>query len=98
LKEETVPYFLLEPPKQFIHPFKGPVIERVVSSADVERLCGFRWSVGVSCSWVLKGACHIIRPKDGPITDAKAIRRHELAHCNGWPVSHPGGHLVQVGK
>ena len=20
------------------------------------------------------------------------VRRHELGHCNGWPVDHPGGH------
>jgi hypothetical protein len=23
------------------------------------------------------------------------MRRHEIAHCNGWPGYHPGGHSVE---
>jgi len=26
-----------------------------------------------------------------------AMRRHEVAHCNGWPANHPGGRWVEIG-
>jgi hypothetical protein len=80
----------LEPPARYNHPYDGPVDERVMSAAEVPALC---MSMGTSpfaaaCSVVGDGTCHIILPNDGqaPIS---TYRRHEIAHCNGWPPDHP---------
>jgi hypothetical protein len=81
----------LEPPARYNHPYGGPVDERVVSAAQVRALC---MSIGTSpfaaaCSVVGEdGACHIILPYDGQ-APVSIYRRHEIAHCNGWPPDHP---------
>ena len=33
-------------------------------------------------------ACFIVLPTDGPDPDLDRYRRHETAHCNGWPANH----------
>jgi hypothetical protein len=82
----------LEPPAQYDHPYDGPVVERVIAVAKARALCT---SLGasprsVACSWVSDGTCYIVLPKDeqAPVS---AFRRHETAHCNGWPVNHRHG-------
>jgi hypothetical protein len=30
----------------------------------------------------------VIIPRNGPVRDRGAYRRHEVAHCNGWDHSH----------
>jgi hypothetical protein len=82
----------LEPPAPYDHPYDGPVVERVIAVAKARALCT---SLGgsprsVACSWVSGGTCYIVLPKDeqAPVS---AFRRHETAHCNGWPVNHRHG-------
>jgi len=81
----------LEPPARYNHPYDGPVDERVMSAAEVPALC---MSMGTSpfaaaCSLVGDdGTCHIILPNDGQ-APVSTYRRHEIAHCNGWPADHP---------
>jgi hypothetical protein len=82
----------LEPPTQYNHPYDGPVDERVMLVAEVRALCR---SVGasspfVACAWVSDRVCHIVLPNDeqAPVS---TYRRHEIAHCNGWPANHPRG-------
>jgi hypothetical protein len=81
----------LEPPARYNHPYDGPVDERVMSAAEVPALC---MSMGTSpfaaaCSVVGEdGTCHIILPNDGQ-APVSTYRRHETAHCNGWPADHP---------
>ncbi len=80
----------LEPPAQYNHPYNGPVVERVMPEAEVRLLCMSRGADpgGVACSWLSDGACYIALPDDeqAPVS---TYRRHELAHCNGWPANHP---------
>jgi hypothetical protein len=73
-----MPLFVLNPPAQYVHHFNGPVIERVLPLAEARRVC----------AGTVKGACHLIIPRDGPVRDRGAYRRHELAHCNGWNHQH----------
>jgi hypothetical protein len=80
----------LEPPAQYNHPYNGQVIERVVPEAEVRTIC---MSMGAdllvrACSQHSNGTCYIVLPNDGgaPI---ETFRRHEIAHCNGWPADHP---------
>ena len=80
----------LEPPAQYNDPYDGPVVERVIPVAEVRALCTSQGAAprGVACSWVSDGTCHIVLPNDeqAPVS---TYRRHETAHCNGWPANHP---------
>jgi hypothetical protein len=82
----------LEPPAQYNHPYHGPVDERVMPVAEVRTLCTSVGASGpfVACAWVSDGVCHIVLPNDerAPVS---TYRRHEIAHCNGWPENHPHG-------
>lgn len=47
------------------------------------------------CAYPYKGECFIVYSYDPSGKDAKMadnVRRHEVAHCNGWPSWHPGQH------
>ena len=82
----------LEPTEQYSHPFNGPVVERVMPVAEVRSLCTSQGASprGVACSWVSDGTCYLVLPNDeqAPVS---TYRRHETAHCNGWPANHPHG-------
>jgi hypothetical protein len=86
----------LEPPEQYNHPYDGPVVERVMSEADVKPLCTSMGASpsGVACSWQSGGTCYIVLPNDyvlpnDQVAPVSIFRRHEIAHCNGWPANHP---------
>lgn len=43
------------------------------------------------CAYPFKGECFIVysySSQDRKMVDN--VRRHEVAHCNGWPSNHPG--------
>lgn len=45
------------------------------------------------CAYPRKGECYIVYSYDPSGNDkdmASNVRRHEIAHCNGWPADHPG--------
>src|SRR5262249_20099992 len=80
----------LEPPAQYNHAYNGQVVERVVPEAQVRSIC---MSMGldlltVACSWQSKDTCYVVIPNDGQ-APVDTYRRHEIAHCNGWPANHP---------
>jgi hypothetical protein len=82
----------LEPPAQYDHPYNGQVVERVMPEAEARSVC---MSMGtdlltVACSSHSNGTCYIILPNDGQAS-VSTYRRHEIAHCNGWPANHPSG-------
>ena len=80
----------LEPPEQYNHPYNGQVEERVVPVAEARTLCMSMGAdlLGVACSWQSNGVCHIVLPND-EYAPVATFRRHEIAHCNGWPANHP---------
>lgn len=78
------------PPAQFDHAPPMPVIEHVMSADEVTRLCslmlGPHAGGWLGCGRVdQNGKCYIVHVGD------KEVRRHERAHCAGWPATHPGG-------
>ena len=91
----------LEPPSRYDHPYDGLVDERVLPVTEVRVLCD---SLGAShssadasapggtaaCAWVNDDTCFIILPDD-ELAPVDTYRRHETAHCNGWPADHPHG-------
>jgi len=77
--------FVAEPPAVYVHPFSGPVIERVLPLSQARSACARRGVRSDGCAWVYKGRCYIVIPSAGaPVKDRAAYRRHEVAHCNGW--------------
>jgi hypothetical protein len=80
----------LEPPAQYNHPYNGQVIERVMPEAEVRSVC---LSMGldllsVACSsQITAPAIFSYRTMDR--RSVSTYRRHEIAHCNGWPANHP---------
>ncbi len=83
-----MPLFVLEPPLQYVHHYHGPVMERVLPLAEARRICAGRGAPADACAWIANGACHLVVPRNGPVRDRGAYRRHEVAHCNGWDHSH----------
>ena len=85
---------ILEPPPQYVYPPTVPLYVEERRLSDVGELCR---ALGVvadqdqivyGCALPGPSSCYIIIPLQGiggvgPRTYA-AIRRHEIAHCNGW--------------
>jgi hypothetical protein len=83
------------PPPQYDHTPTIPVIEHVLTSDRVDAICQARHALGwdgrapppgyrfSGCAHVTPQSCEVWRIDDG------TVRRHELGHCNGWPVDHP---------
>jgi hypothetical protein len=86
-----MPIYVLEPPPRYVHPYAGPVIERVLPLSEARSACAHMGVRADACSWVLAGTCHIVIPRNGPVKDLNAYRRHERAHCNGWTHGHGEG-------
>ena len=80
----------LEPPAQYNHPYDGQVVERVMPLAEVRTLCMSKGTPfnTLACSWQSDGTCYIVLP-NYRMAPVSAFRRHEIAHCNGWPANHP---------
>jgi hypothetical protein len=76
--------FVLEPPQEYIRPYHGQVIERVLPLAQARAACRTRGVASDACSWTSKGKCYIVIPRGGPVKSLASYRRHEIAHCNGW--------------
>jgi hypothetical protein len=83
-----MPIMVLEPPTQYAHPYHGQVIERVLPLAEARRICASMGAPADACAWTIKGKCHLVIPRDGPVKNLESYRRHEVAHCNGWNHSH----------
>lgn len=85
------------PPPQFDHAYAGPVIEQVMTAAEVSQYC--RGDFTVACMLFppsfIGDKCYIVLPKVGPGGVAQSyqdvLRRHEVGHCNGWTSKHEGG-------
>jgi hypothetical protein len=77
--------FIAAPPPQFDHAFRGRTVIQYGTYAGVAAMCG---GPAYGCSFIggQDGVCvmKLVREADSP-----RLRRHERAHCNGWPAWHP---------
>jgi hypothetical protein len=64
------------------------VIERVLPLGEARQACARMGVNADACSWVVKNTCYLVIPRNGPVKDLGAYRRHERAHCNGWSENH----------
>jgi hypothetical protein len=79
-----MPMFVLEPPAHFNHGYAGPVVEHVLPLDKARQACARMGLTTDACSWTANHKCYLVIPRDGPVRDLRAYRRHERAHCNGW--------------
>jgi hypothetical protein len=87
------------PPPEFDRPFGPPGKVIVVTARDqnhVRELCPGSKFAGsaLGCAHLTAPECKIIVAADDVIKEAgyppELVKRHEIAHCNGWPADHPG--------
>src|SRR2546423_4929862 len=81
---------VLAPPPHYDHPYRGPVVEMVMSLAQARALCRKQGVIADACSWTKSGKCYLVIPRGGPVKELAPYRRHEIAHCNGWSGRHGG--------
>jgi hypothetical protein len=80
------------PPHRYDHRPSVPVIEIVLNEAQLQQVCMGLSSpnpniIVFGCTDdKTAGQCTIYLL---PWSHIKAIRRHEIGHCNGWPADHP---------
>jgi hypothetical protein len=85
--------------KQYCHYlFRGPMtITRLKDIAGVNKICN-NPQAGLACAIRMDGVCNIFMVSDDMIRsrrpDPEDVKRHEMAHCNGWPAHHPGARFV----
>jgi len=79
------------PPPQYDYAPAIPVIEQVLSYDEVQKICPSVTGRALSgperfwgCAIKRDGKCYIYT------VDDQFVKRHERAHCNGWPGHHPG--------
>jgi hypothetical protein len=83
------------PPAIYQRAYRGALSIRQGTLAQVEHYCHTMQGIvsqyrALGCSKVDEGSCFVMIPKiGGPVTASiqAQIRRHELAHCNGWPAT-----------
>jgi hypothetical protein len=85
------------PPAIYDHAYNGRLSMHEGTMAQVEYYCHTRQGIvseyqALGCSIPEGRSCFIMIPRiGGPISASiqAQIRRHEIAHCNGWPANHP---------
>jgi hypothetical protein len=89
------------PPAEFDKPFDGRLEEFVVNDLDeLEKICRQASVLGCVRHWPVSetgpALCDLYRASDelirrhGHGLTTELVRRHEIAHCNGWHHPAPG--------
>ena len=100
-EQATVPLYTVDiPPAIYDHPFLGKVVVHNHLLSEMPKYCD-RWQT--SCAPIgvhAGGTCdiYILTPSEDNLTPAfyELIKRHEEAHCSGWPADHPGARGTEV--
>lgn len=80
------------PPAQiFDRPYAGKISTNLMSEAEIVEVCSTATGKAepFGCSFPGPAYCYIYVSSDLPQKFRKAVEHHELAHCHGWPASHP---------
>lgn len=79
---------IAEPPAVYDAPYGGSLIEIVSSQAVFDNCNG-----AIACAIRVRfpsPMCVVVLPEKLAAAAIEQLRRHERAHCNGWPAGHPG--------
>lgn len=71
------------PPAKYVRAYKGSLDLEKLSAAEAHKLCYGH----DGCAWVAFNHCNVKVNRESPHLDD--LIEHEMAHCNGWPGSHP---------
>lgn len=85
------------PPPAYDRPYQGRLELHSGTLAEVQYVCHTMEGIvssyrALGCAKKFSGSCFVMIPKIGGKVTAHMqarIRRHEIAHCNGWGASHP---------
>jgi len=85
------------PPKVYDHPYAGRLELRRGTLSEVEYVCHTMEGLvsaynALGCAKKFPRSCFIMIPRVAGTVTARMqsqIRRHEIAHCNGWGATHP---------
>ena len=82
------------PPVEYDKPYPGQLTVEEVTSAQLRTRCVSATQSSLGCAFPGKDKCHILLVSEASMRavgwTVEAMLRHERAHCNGWPQSHPG--------
>jgi len=77
------------PPARWDFPYRGKLTVEYLDGAEFTARCGPSPFLGfmAACAFIGRGSCRVVIHKSSP--NPACSLRHEIAHCNGWPRSHP---------
>src|SRR5262249_17495298 len=95
---------LVVPPPRYDHPYEGKLYMLVVTQQGVRTMCpDTTFNLGFALGCTKKrppsfeaplGTCYVYLATDAEVNKAghppSIVRRHEIAHCNGWSADHAG--------
>jgi hypothetical protein len=93
----VTPFPLYYPAVEFDRPYTGTLIFTVADdTTEVQKACNGP-GPALGCSLLYANRCLVILAPDNVIKahdwTTEAVKRHEIAHCNGWPSDHRGWRL-----
>jgi hypothetical protein len=77
----------LIPPKRFDYQFKGKLVEHPGNIHEVQMWCATMY--GEPFPYMVEGCALPMGKRCEIAYTRRQVRRHEIAHCNGWPQHHP---------
>lgn len=78
------------PPARYDHPYRGRLQTYYGGSEWLAFECRTGGRVIGGCALrARKGQCSVYINSDFDKEYQKAVLRHEIGHCNGWPRNHP---------
>ena len=101
-RAEAPKKYYIEPPAEYDHPYKGELFEWTVKDqAELRAMCPntkFNLGFALACTMPQGGRCWMFLVPDDEIKKffpLDLVKRHEIAHCNGWPGDHRGARAWQ---
>ncbi len=82
-----------QPPPRYEHAYKGRLNVVMAPRGTVRQMC-YKLAGQImpdntnACALVGSGHCTIVLPEGSDPALLAVLRRHEMAHCNGWSSNH----------
>ena len=82
------------PPVEYDKPYPGKIAVETVTTTQLLTQCANATQSSLGCAFPGADRCRNILVDEASMRAVgwtlEAMLRHERAHCNGWPQSHPG--------
>jgi hypothetical protein len=82
------------PPVEYDKPYDGKITIETVTNEQLRARCAAASQSSLGCAFPGANSCRILLVDEATMKAAgwavEVMLRHERAHCNGWPQSHPG--------